>query len=125
MGSLSELTLPVTVNASFSFALDDLNFNLQLYQSDFADYKGHWEKGGDGKTSWIDFIFYSGVETEFDLTKINRAALGFTFSIESVVNNQKAEQPQILEKEGNLSVKWNNFVLELPVKPTAPKNNFL
>ena len=125
VGSLSELTLPVTVNASFSFALDDLNFNLQLYQSDFADYKGHWEKGGDGKTSWIDFIFYSGVETEFDLTKINRAALGFTFSIESVVNNQKAEQPQILEKEGNLSVKWNNFVLELPVKPTAPKNNFL
>ena len=77
----AELAIPVSANEQFSFMLDQLNFNLQLYSSEFDGLKGHWEKGGDGKNSWIDFVFYSGEEKEFNLTKIDRAVSGFIFEL--------------------------------------------
>jgi hypothetical protein len=68
--SPDELSFHASANEPFSFILDQLKFDLQLYCSEFNGLKGHWEKGGDGKKSWIDFVFYSGKETQFDLTKL-------------------------------------------------------
>ena len=122
--SPDKLTLPASVNESFSFTLDNLKFNLQLCYAEFDNLKGYWEKGGDGKISWIDFVFYSGTETEFNLRKINRAAMNFIFSIEALGNHQALKKSKISEKEGIMKMKWNGLALEIPVKPQTPKNLF-
>ncbi len=127
-GNLSnpaELTVPTSDNEQFGFILDNLKFNLQLYCSEFEGLKGHWEKGGDGKTSWIDFIFYSGAEKNFDLTSINKAVTGFTFSVNTADQNQVTKKAEVTEKDGIIKVDWNGMKLEIPVKPIAPKNAFL
>ena len=121
----AELAIPTSANEPFSFALDQLNFNFQLYSAEFDGLKGHWEKGGAGKNSWIDFIFYSGTEKEFDLTKINRAVSGFIFELNSIDQNQQVKKADVSEKDGILKIEWDGMKLETPVKPQAPKNNFI
>ena len=121
----AELMIPTSANEPFSFILDHLSFNFQLYRAEFEGLKGHWEKGGDGKNSWIDFIFYSGAEKEFDLTKINRAVSGFIFELNSTDQKQQIKKEDVSEKDGIMKMEWNGMKLETPVKPLAPKNNFI
>lgn len=123
--SRDELAFPKSVNDPFTINLDQLKFNLQLYHAEFDGLTGHWEKGGDGKTSWIDFVFYSGAEKDFDLTKINRAVTGFTFQLDSSALPQEITKPQVSEKDGILKINWNGLNLETPLKPQAPANNFI
>ncbi|MEI6141873.1 MAG: hypothetical protein WCP85_21560, partial [Mariniphaga sp.] len=121
----AELKIPTSPNEPFSFGIDQLNFNFQLYSAEFEGLKGHWEKGGDGKNSWIDFIFYSGAEKEFDLTKINRAVSGFIFELNTADQKQQIKKAEVSEKDGIMKMEWNGLKLETPVKPQAPKNNFI
>ena len=123
--SPDELAVPKSVNDPFVINLDELEFNFQLYSSEFDGAKGHWEKGGDGKTSWIDFVFYSGEEKEIDLIKMNRAVSGFIFELNSTEVKQEFKKADVSEKEGILKIEWNGLKLETPVKPQAPKNNFI
>ncbi len=120
-----ELSLPASANEPFSFTIDQLNFNFELYIAEIKGLKGHWEKGGSGKTSWIDFVFYSGEETEFDLTKISKAVIGFTFSIELEKEGPTFQKAVVSEKAGILNATWNGLMLEIPVKPLAPRNAFI
>ena len=119
------LTSPVSANELFNFVIDQMQFSCKLYSAEFDGLKGHWEKGGDGKNSWLDFVFYSGMETEFDLTKITRAVCGFTFSVDPVGQNPVMEKANTSEKNGVLKVEWNEMELEIPVKPQAPSNTFI
>ncbi len=119
------LAIPASTNAPFNFTADQMQFSCQLYFAEFNGLKGHWEKGGNGKNSWLDFVFYSGTETEFDLTKITRALCGFTFSIDPVGQKAVMKKATTSEKEGVLKVEWNEMELEIPVKPQAPSNTFI
>jgi hypothetical protein len=119
------LAIPASTNTPFNFTADQMQFSCQLYFAEFNGLKGHWEKGGNGKNSWLDFVFYSGTETEFDLTKITRALCGFTFSIDSVGQKAVMKKATTSEKEGVLKVEWNEMELEIPVKPQAPSNTFI
>lgn len=123
--SPEELVIPASVNDPFVINLDQLEFNFQLYSAEFDGAKGHWEKGGDGKTSWIDFVFYSGAEKEIDLTKIDRAVSGFIFELNSKNEKKEFKKADLSEKDGILKIEWNGLKLETPVKPQAPKNNFI
>ncbi len=125
VSNTSELMIPNSVTEPFCFNLDQIRFNFQLYYAEFEDLDGHWEKGGDGNTSWIDFIFYSGVVTEFDLTKISSAVSGFTFTIDKVNQKQVVEKADFVEKEGIMKVMWNGMKLEIPIKPQTPENIFI
>ena len=118
-----ELLLPATNNEPFTIVLDQLKFNLQLYFAAFENLKGHWEKGSDGKVSWIDFVLYSGAEKDFDLSKINRAAMGFSISIESAGKNPEIKKAEVSEKEGLMKVNGNGLYLEIPVKPSLDNLN--
>ncbi len=118
-----ELLLPTTNNGLFTIVLDQLKFNLQLYFNVFENLKGHWEKGSDGKVSWIDFVLYSGSEKDFDLTKISKAALGFTLSLESSAKNPEPKKHEVSEKEGLMKVLWNGLSLNIPVKPSPGNIN--
>ena len=73
----------------------------------------------------FDFIFYSGTEKEFDLTKINRAVSGFIFELNSTDQKQQMKKTDVSEKDGIMRMEWNGMKLETPVKPQAPKNNFI
>lgn len=123
--SPEELSFPASANEPFSFTLNNLKFNLQLSYAVFENMKGHWEKGGDGKISWIDFVFYSGSETEFDLTKINMAAMSFSFSLETSGDATAIKKSKVSEKKGLMKVQWNGLELEIPVKPQTPRKTSL
>lgn len=116
-----KLLLPTTSYEPFKINLDQLKFNLQLYFAAFENQKGHWEKGSDGRVSWIDFVLYSGSEKEFDLTKISKAAMGFSLSVESTGKNPQFKKPEVSEKEGLMKVNWNGLSLAIPLKP-SPEN---
>lgn len=123
--SPDELAIPASVNDPFVINMDELEFNFQLYCSEFDGAKGHWEKGGNDKASWIDFVFYSGEEKEIDLIKMNRAVSGFIFELNSTNEKKEFKKADLSEKNGILKIEWNGLKLETPVKPQAPKNNFI
>lgn len=125
VSNASELIIPNSVTEPFCFNLDQMRFNFQLYYVDFDELDGHWEKGGDGSTSWIDFVFYSGEVTEFDLTKISRAVSGFTFTLDKVDQKQVVKKAKFIEKEGIMKVMWSGMTLEIPIKPQKPGNIFI
>ena len=117
------LNLPKNKNELFSLKLDSIVFSFQLYSSIFDNYKGTWEKGGDGKSSWIDFVIYSGSEREIDLKKIDEAVLGFTFSAGTELDKIASNKPSVIIKNQMMKVKWNDMNLSVPVKPgLQPKN---
>ena len=116
--------LPTSTNEPFNFTIDQLQFSFQLYSAEFNGLKGYWEKGGSGKTSWIDFVFYSGAESEFDLTKISRAVESITFSIDPIGTQSVTKKAVLSEKDGVLNIEWNGLKLEMPVKPQAPLKYF-
>ncbi len=118
-----ELLLPTTNNGPFTIILDQLKINLQLCFAVFENLKGHWEKGGDGKVAWIDFVLYSGSEVDFDLTKISKAAMGFTLSLESSGKNQELLKPEVSEKEGLMKINWYGLSLDIPLKPSPDNLN--
>lgn len=123
--SIEGISLPAAVSEPFRFSIDTMSFHLELYCAEFEGTKGYWEKGGNGKNSWIDFVFYSGPETGFDLSKMNKAAAGFTFEVNAGEQKHELKKADFLEKDGVLKVNWNSLKLEIPVKPQAPKNTFI
>jgi hypothetical protein len=119
------LNIPVSKNEPFSMIIDDLKFDFQMFIAEYEGLKGYWEKGGNEKASWIDFVFYSGIEKDFDLTKITKAVSGFTFSIDTADKNQVLEKAIVSEKDGQMDVIWKGLKIQIPVKPILPKNTFI
>jgi hypothetical protein len=112
-----DLSVPSSDNAIYSFIINGLQFNFQLYQTIFDQLKGHWEKGGNEKASWVDFVIYSGDETDFNLSEMKQAFLGFTFSIGIQGVTLSTDKPEFSVKDGILNTKWNGLMLDMPVKP--------
>jgi hypothetical protein len=123
--NLNDLAFPPAAFDPFTLKLDGLVFNFHLLTAKFSDLKGHWEKGEDGKTAWLDFVFYSGTEREFDLTKINKAIIGFTFTLNNLQNSQPYAKPEKLENDSVMKISWGGLKLQLPVNPESPKKWFL
>jgi hypothetical protein len=112
-----DLTLPLSDNAMNSFFINGLQFSIQLYQTIFDQFKGHWERGGNEKASWVDFVIYSGAEVDFNLSEMKQAVFGFTFSMGTQGVNLLTEIPEFLIRDGVLNTKWNGLMLDIPVKP--------
>jgi hypothetical protein len=119
------LAIPTATTDPFMIKLDQLTLNFQLYSAEFDGGKGRWEKGGDGKNSWIDYVFYSGTEKEIDLTKMSQAVAGFTCAVSSADQKIEFKKADVSEKDGVLKAEWNGLKLETPMKPQAPKINFI
>jgi hypothetical protein len=122
---LKDLSLPNSAFDPFCLNLDGLAFNFHLFTATFGNLKGNWQKGGNGKSAWMDFVFYNGAESEFDLTRLNKALVGFTFSLTNQEVKPVNPQPDCKENEQLMKVNWSGLTLELPVKPQAPKKWFL
>jgi hypothetical protein len=120
----SVLEIPSSKNDLFSFQVDDLQFNIQLYLSLFDGLNGHWEKGGNDRNSWIDFVIYSGGNKNFILSQVNEAILGFTFSIGTEQDKVPDDKPAFILKNGIMNASWNELGLEIPVMPLPRPNHF-
>ena len=120
---VSKLSIPAKNDSPVMFSIGGLYFNIQLFYSVFGKYKGYWEKGSDNRKSWIDFVLYSGNEIEIDLTSIDVAALGFAFSVSTQENTPPKELVDYAVKDGNLSAKWKDLKINIPVKPAKKPRN--
>ncbi|HEV7347112.1 hypothetical protein [Telluribacter sp.] len=119
---VDQLALPQSVNDVVTERIDGLNFTLQLYQAAFGDHKGYWEKGGDEKASWLDFVLYKGAEKDIDLTTMNEAVLGFAFNL-SDTKPAKMKAPVVSKSGESLSASWQGLGVEANIKPMPqPKN---
>ena len=114
-----EITVPSSDITLNNFYINGLQFDLQLYQTIFDQFKGHWEKGGDERASWIDFVIYSGTETDFNLSEMKQAVLGFTFSMGIKGVQLPTDKPVFSIEDGILNTKWNGLTLDIPVKPKS------
>ncbi|MDR1221623.1 MAG: hypothetical protein LBL07_01915 [Tannerella sp.] len=118
------LAVPKTSHAPVDFTIDGLRFHVQLYYGVFEKFEGHWETGGDGKTAWMDYVIYTGDETEIDLTGIDTAALGFAFALASDGDRIPAGKAAGEVRNGILSAEWNGLKVSAPVKPENRPRNF-
>ena len=125
MNEQDKLVLPKSVNDLIKINLDQINLNMQLYSAQFDEFTGSWGKGGDDTNCWIDLVFYSGVEKEFDLTKIDKAFAGFIFEVNTTGDRQENREVEIAETDGVLNIEWKGLKLETPVKPQSPENTFI
>lgn len=114
------LVLPKTPNNPIHFQIDEQQFHIQLFKANFDGLAGHWETGGDEKNAWLDFVLYSGIEKDFDLTQVKEAILAFTFTIGKT---KKAAPPQVAMKDDQMTATWNGLTLTTASKPIPqPKN---
>lgn len=121
--SPEKLAMPANNNDAFSFNMDGLQFNLQLYHAVFDQLNGRWKKGGDEKAAWIDYVIYSGEEKDIDLTAVDNAVIGFSFNISDGDKNAKSPNPVVSHEGGNLTTHWKDLRVSVSVKPAGqPKN---
>jgi hypothetical protein len=115
--------LPTAKDDPFLLMLNGMRFDFQLFASVFDKNEGYWEKGGEGNVSWIDFVVYKGDKKEIDLTKTDKAILGFTFSAGTEEERVVTDQPSVSLKDNSMEINWNDMSLNVPVKPgLQPKN---
>ena len=114
---VSKLKLPLKNDAPVSFEIDGLQFNICLYHGVFSKYKGYWEKGSNNQIAWIDFVLYSGEETEINLKAIDHAALGFSFCLGAAGESCPNERVKYNVGNGVLNAEWNGMKVNVPVKP--------
>jgi len=120
---VDQLAVPANNNDALTLQMDGLQFNLQLYHAVFDHINGRWEKGGDEKAAWMDYVVYSGEEKDIDLTAVDKAALGFSFSITEGDKNDNNSKPVVLFEGGNIATRWKGLRVSVPVKPAGqPKN---
>lgn len=125
MNEQDKLILPESVNDLITINLDQLILKMQLYSTQFDGFTGRLEKGGDDTNCWIDLVFYSGVEKEFDLTKIDKAFAGFIFEVNTVGDGSENREVKVSETDGVLNIEWKGLKLETPIKPQSLENTFI
>ncbi len=125
MNELDKLGVPKSANDLITVDLDHLTLNLQLYRAEFDGLTGRWEMGSDGTTSWMDLIFYSGIEKEFDLTKIDKAFMGFTFEVNKADESYENKEVKVSDTDGLMNIEWKGLKLETTDKPQSPENTFI
>lgn len=122
ISSIQTLSLPKSQSDKFSFVLDGLRFNIQMFKASFDGQTGYWQKGGDGKDSWIDYVIYAGAEKEFDLTRVKEAVWAFTFSMAKQNEKVNASKPVFSINNNTFKANWNQLNISVPANllPLGP-----
>ncbi len=108
------LSIPTKENEPFQFKIDDLSFQIHLFQASYDKQKGYWEKGGDGKDAWIDYVLYAGAEKEIDLNAVQEAVWAFTFSMGKKGQKLPTSKPEFDIIDKTFHAKWNNLKIDFP-----------
>ncbi len=119
----ASLVLPKKIYDPVHFLISGQQFNIHLFKAAFDGLIGYWEKGGDDKNVWIDFVLYNGAEKDFDLGLVKEAILGFTFHMGPAKEKYKQTAPQFTEQGNMMTATWNGLTLSTALKPLPqPKN---
>jgi hypothetical protein len=119
----NSLSVPVKTGDPLQFIIGDMRLDIMAFYSDFAASGGVWEKGGDGKNSWIDLVFYKGEEKDFDLSTMKEAVVNFTYSMGTVGEKPVSVKPTVNIKDNSMETVWKGLTLVVPYKPILqPKN---
>ncbi|GHV52141.1 hypothetical protein FACS1894181_14960 [Bacteroidia bacterium] len=117
------LTLPEK-NQPVRLSIDGMQVDIHLFYGVFGTCRGYWEKGSDETHAWLDYVLYAGAEKEFDLTKTDAAAIGYTLRV-TADNEPLPEAVEYAVKDGVLSARWNGLETAIPVKPVKRLGQFL
>lgn len=114
------LSVPSDTNNPISIIIDNLKIDIQLFCNKFGDCGGYWEKGGDRRNIWLDYVIYSGEEKEIDLSQMHEAVLGFALSVDEKDSMRRVESAV---QDNVLTARWHDLQIDVPVKPEpAPSN---
>jgi hypothetical protein len=117
------LSLPESLNRSIALELGGIRFNIRLFEAVFGDEKGYWQVGGNGKTSWIDFVLYSGAKQDFDLTQIGKAVLAFTLEMDTNQQILFDSSPRFEYKGTWLHASWKDIELSIDTQVRQVKKH--
>ena len=114
-------TLPALYNTPFAIQADEIVFNIQLFEAKLNNQSGYWEKGNDGKTSWIDFIFYKGNAIQFDMLTMQKVIAAFTLMITEEKENKKFEPASFYYEGKNLKASWEklSILINTDIQPVG------
>lgn len=106
--------LPTLYNVPFSVQTNQLTFKINLFEANFNNQIGYWEKGTDGKNSWVDFVFYAGETKKFNLNFIDKFISVFTLSVHENNSINISTKPNFNYSNINvLDLQWNNLKLSV------------
>lgn len=105
--------LPASYNKPFTIQTDELAFRIHLFEASLNNQIGYWEKGTDGKISWVDFVLYKGNTANFNLLEIQKCITAFTLSISEENATQKVATPTYGYENKVLKVTWENLSLSV------------
>jgi hypothetical protein len=113
--------LPSLYDAPFVIKTPELNFSICLFQANIDNQLGYWEKGNDGKTAWIDFVFYKGIAKQFDMNKLQKAIAAFSLMITDKNIQPLPTKPSFRYEEKKLKANWQNLSLtvDTDVRPVG------
>jgi hypothetical protein len=96
------------------FSTPDLNIAVTFARARFDGRDATITVGGDPNNPWLDAVFYSGPEREFDLAALDEAFAAFTFSVGNAVTTA------IKLEAGRATVTAAGLTLTAPLQP-APR----
>lgn len=101
-------------------SVNGIKFMIDIPYISFGDNIIRMEVGESHDIKYIDFIFYSGKEKEFDLSNMKEAVMGFLISING---DDNCEGP-ICKNIDDLyfSIKWNKKEIRVLKKPALEKD---
>jgi hypothetical protein len=100
---------PALLNTPVVIETDYLKFTIQLLEAEFNNQKVYWEKGTDGKNSWIDVVLYKGIATQMDLLSINKAITAFTLAIDKTTDKQVVTPANFQHQNNQISIQWEGL----------------
>jgi hypothetical protein len=92
----------------------DLNIALAFARARFDGRDAQIIPGGDQNTRWLDAVFYSGPEREFDLAALDEAFAAFVFSVGA------PPEPVLQLDAGRATLTAAGLTVTAPLKP-APR----
>jgi hypothetical protein len=106
-------SVPALYNTPVAIQTDQLVFNIQLLEGKLNNQTGYWEKGTDGKTSWIDFVLYKGNAINFNMLEIQKFVTAFTLMINEKNTEQKTKVADYHYDGAVLKTNWENLSLSV------------
>lgn len=117
------VTLPAKRNETFTVKANGAQTAIRLLEAKFGNLNGSWEKGNDGKNSWVDYVIYSGEEKDFDLTQVTQAVYAFALSFGLQSDEISTDEANAVISDNILKATWGNLSVQASVKPEKLPGN--
>lgn len=115
--SKTKLNIQKKKNKTVDFTSKGVYGKIQVPYANWDGANGYWEKGGDDKTKWFDFVLYSGAEKTFKLEDVKEAILGLYISLSSDEIPKDAKVDAFRDNT-YLTLSYNDLKVKTLLKPT-------